>query len=50
MVINFIVAIVISMFTKAPPQEIQDLIEDIRVPQGAGEAHEMNVPPPVQGH
>jgi len=49
MVINFVVAIVISMFTKAPPQEIQDLIEDIRVPKGAGEAHEMNVPPPVQG-
>ncbi|MFG0247234.1 MAG: sodium:solute symporter family protein [Phycisphaerales bacterium JB052] len=50
MVINFIVAIVISMFTKAPPKDIQDLIEDIRVPKGSGEAHEMNVPPPVQGH
>ncbi|MFG0312702.1 MAG: sodium:solute symporter family protein [Phycisphaerales bacterium] len=49
MLINFVVAIVISMFTKAPPQDIQDLIEDIRVPKGAGEAHEMNVPPPVQG-
>jgi cation/acetate symporter len=49
MLINFVVAIVISMFTKAPPQDIQDLIEDIRVPKGAGEAHEMHVPPPVQG-
>jgi cation/acetate symporter len=48
MVINFAIAIVVSLLTKAPPKEIQDLIEDIRVPQGAGEAHEMQVPPPQQ--
>lgn len=49
MVINFIVAIAISSFTKPPPAEIQQLIEDIRVPKGAGEAHEMQVPPAHQG-
>jgi cation/acetate symporter len=49
MMINFIVAIVVSSFTKPPPAEIQQLIEDIRVPKGAGEAHEMQVPPAHQG-
>ena len=45
MVINFAVAIVVSRLTPPPPQEIQDLIENIRVPKGAGEAHEMQLPP-----
>ena len=49
MVINFIVAIAISSFTSPPPADIQQLIEDIRVPKGAGEAHEMQVPPAHQG-
>lgn len=49
MVINFIVAIAISTFTSPPPADIQQLIEDIRVPKGAGEAHEMQVPPAHQG-
>lgn len=49
MVLNFVVAIVVSMFTPPPPPEIQHLIEDIRVPKGAGEAHEMQVPPAHQG-
>ncbi|MEM9372217.1 MAG: sodium:solute symporter family protein [Planctomycetota bacterium] len=44
MLINFGFAIVISAVTKPPPREIQDLIEDIRVPKGAGEAHEMQIP------
>jgi len=47
MLINFGVAIAVSTFTPAPPTEIQELIEDIRVPKGAGEAHEMQVPPPI---
>jgi cation/acetate symporter len=38
MMINFIVSLLISRFTPAPPQEVQDLVEDIRVPQGAGGA------------
>jgi cation/acetate symporter len=49
MLINFAFAIVVSAFTKPPPHHIQQLIEDIRVPKGAGVAHEMQVPPPVQG-
>jgi cation/acetate symporter len=36
--LNFIVAYVVSMATKAPPREVVDLIESIRVPRGAGKA------------
>lgn len=34
MVLNFIVAILIMKFTKAPPQEVQDMVENIRIPSG----------------
>jgi cation/acetate symporter len=37
-VVNFAVAYVVSMATKAPPQHVVDLIESIRVPKGAGSA------------
>ena len=36
--VNFIVAFVVSRLTAAPPEHIQHLVEDIRVPKGAGEA------------
>jgi cation/acetate symporter len=36
--VNFVVAYIVSMATKAPPQHVQDLIESIRVPKGAGKA------------
>ena len=36
--VNFIVAYVVSMATKAPPQDVVDLVESIRVPKGAGKA------------
>jgi cation/acetate symporter len=36
--VNFIVAYVVSRATKAPPEHIQHLVEDIRVPKGAGMA------------
>ncbi len=39
MILHFIVAIVVSKFTPPPPQEIQDLVERIRIPRGAGSAH-----------
>ena len=42
MIFNLILALVVSRLTAAPPQEIQDLVEDIRIPRGAaspGEAH-----------
>jgi cation/acetate symporter len=38
MVLNFVVMWVVSMATKAPPEHIQHLVEDIRVPRGAGGA------------
>ncbi|TVP48748.1 MAG: cation acetate symporter [Halomonas sp.] len=36
--INFAVAFSVSSVTKAPPQEIQDLVESVRYPKGAGMA------------
>ena len=38
MIVNFIVAVVVNKFTPAPPQEVQDIVEHIRIPSGAGEA------------
>ncbi len=36
--INFIVAFAVSSATDAPPQHIQDLVESVRYPKGAGAA------------
>jgi cation/acetate symporter len=36
--VNFVVAIVVSKMTTPPPDHIQHLVEDIRVPKGAGAA------------
>jgi cation/acetate symporter len=38
MLINFIVSIVVMKFTKAPSKEVQEIVEHIRIPSGAGEA------------
>jgi cation/acetate symporter len=38
MLLNFTVTLAVSSVTKAPPQEIQDLVESIRSPRGAGAA------------
>ncbi|MEO1485841.1 MAG: sodium:solute symporter family protein [Bacteroidota bacterium] len=40
MIINFIVSIAISQFTPAPPEEVQEIVENIRIPSGAGDAVE----------
>jgi cation/acetate symporter len=40
MFVNFAVAIIVSRFTPAPPQDVQDLVEDIRIPSGAGAAQD----------
>jgi len=37
--VNFAIAFAVSSVTKAPPEHIQELVEDIRVPAGAGSAH-----------
>ena len=36
MVLNAVVAIVVSRFTPAPPEEVRQLVENIRIPGGAG--------------
>jgi len=36
--INFVVAIIVCKLTAAPPEHIQHLVEDIRVPKGSGAA------------
>ena len=36
--VNFAVSLIVNAFTKAPPQYVQDIVENIRIPSGAGEA------------
>jgi cation/acetate symporter len=36
--LNFATAYIVSMMTQAPPKHVQDLVESIRVPRGAGQA------------
>lgn len=38
MVANFTVAIIINLFTPDPPEEVQEIVERIRIPSGVGEA------------
>nr|WP_262916863.1 sodium:solute symporter family protein [Aestuariivivens insulae] len=38
MLLNFVVSITIMKFTSPPPEEVQDIVEKIRIPSGAGEA------------
>ncbi|MFT5884427.1 MAG: cation/acetate symporter [Arcticibacterium sp.] len=38
MLVNFAVSLIISRFTPPPPEAIQEMVEDIRIPSGAGEA------------
>ncbi|MEP3209450.1 MAG: sodium:solute symporter family protein [Maribacter sp.] len=38
MLVNFAVSIVVMKFTAAPPQNVQEIVEDIRIPSGAKEA------------
>lgn len=40
MILNFIVSISVMKFTKPPPEEVQDLVEKIRIPSGANEANQ----------
>jgi cation/acetate symporter len=42
MLLNFGVTIVVSRFTPPPPAQVQVLVDLIRVPRGAGEAHELS--------
>jgi cation/acetate symporter len=38
MIFNFIVSIVISKFTAPPPADVQEMVENVRIPSGAKEA------------
>ncbi|WP_439887269.1 sodium:solute symporter family protein [Pseudomonas sp. MBLB4123] len=38
MIFNFVVSIIVAKLTSAPPEHIQHIIEDIRIPRGAGAA------------
>jgi len=43
MMINFAVAISVSLVTPPPPIHVQQFVEEIRVPRGAGPGHEVTV-------
>jgi cation/acetate symporter len=38
MIVNVVVSIVVSRMTTAPPEHVQEIVENIRIPSGAGEA------------
>jgi cation/acetate symporter len=38
MTINFIISIIISRFTPSPSNDVQEIVENIRIPSGAGKA------------
>ncbi|UGU16786.1 cation acetate symporter [Sinomicrobium kalidii] len=38
MTVNFVVSLVISRFTAPPPEDVQEIVEHIRIPEGTGEA------------
>ncbi|EKO3448231.1 cation acetate symporter [Vibrio fluvialis] len=40
MCLNFVVSIVVNKFTAEVPTEVQDMVESIRYPKGAGAAHD----------
>ncbi|MBC6368210.1 sodium:solute symporter family protein [Algoriphagus sp. AK58] len=40
MIFNFICCYIVSKYTPAPPAHVQELIQEIRIPRGAGKAHD----------
>jgi cation/acetate symporter len=38
MAINFVVAFIVCSLTPSPPREIQEMVEEIRIPKGAGKS------------
>ncbi len=38
MIVNLVISLTVSRFTAAPPEEVQAIVEDIRIPSGAGDA------------
>jgi cation/acetate symporter len=42
MLVNFVITMTVSRFTPEPPAHVRVLVELIRIPRGAGEAHEIS--------
>jgi cation/acetate symporter len=42
MLVNFAITMTVSRFTPEPPAHVQVLVDLIRIPRGAGEAHEIS--------
>jgi len=42
MLLNFVTAWFVSAFTPAPPSRIVEMVDSIRIPRGAGKAHELS--------
>ncbi|WP_055446298.1 sodium:solute symporter family protein [Lacinutrix mariniflava] len=40
MTVNIVISLVVSRMTPEPPQDVQDMVESIRIPSGAGEAQD----------
>lgn len=40
MIINFVVCYTVSKLTPPPPEDVQEMIQEIRIPRGAGKAQE----------
>ncbi len=40
MIVNVVVSLIVSRATSETPEEVQELVENIRYPRGAGEAHD----------
>jgi len=40
MILNFLVCGIVSHLTPAPPQAVQDMVQEIRIPRGAGKAQD----------
>lgn len=38
MIVNFVISVVVSRMTPPPPENVQEIVENIRIPSGAGEA------------
>ena len=39
MIFNFISALIVNQFTSPPPKEVQQIVENIRIPSGASPAN-----------
>jgi len=40
MCLNFVVSIAVNKVTAEVPEDVQEMVESIRYPKGAGEAHD----------